>query len=249
MKNIQTIDDVLHALDAIIVQCHKDRSAIGYFACLYRKMTLAVKKGIDDGIFADATRMTRLDVIFAKRYLKAHELYIQKKQPTRSWKVAFDACQKNEITVIQHLLLGINAHINLDLGIAAAQTSLDKSIDTLEGDFNKINDIISSLVGEVQNELTEIWFPMRFLDKISENWNAAVINFSIGIARQKAWDVATSLAHLPSAQHDVFIEHLDLKIEALALKIRNPSILKRMYLTMLKWTELSDVRQIIDILK
>jgi hypothetical protein len=41
--------------------------------------------------------------------------------------------------------MGINTHINLDLAIAAALTSPGTAIYSLEKDFNKINDVISSL--------------------------------------------------------------------------------------------------------
>jgi len=43
----------------------------------------------------------------------------------------------------------MNAHINLDLGIAAVEISRNKNLDDLENVFNKINEIISLLVHEV----------------------------------------------------------------------------------------------------
>ena len=62
----ETIDQVIRQLDDIIDWSIRNDSRLGYFAALYRKVTLQVKSGITDGFFEDAERMERLDVIFAK---------------------------------------------------------------------------------------------------------------------------------------------------------------------------------------
>jgi hypothetical protein len=122
MNSANTIDEVIALLDKIIVKSIQKNSRTGYFACLYRKMTIAVKEGMDKGAFEDGARMERLDVSFANRYLDAYNQYSKKAIITQSWQYAFDASTQ-QLTTIQHLLLGMNAHINLDLGIAAAEVS------------------------------------------------------------------------------------------------------------------------------
>ena len=77
-----------------------------------------MKDGINNKDFEDGVRMERLDVTFANRYLDAFYSWIAGKQITNSWKIAFDSVAQSKSLVIQHLLLGMNAHINLDLGIA-----------------------------------------------------------------------------------------------------------------------------------
>ena len=131
-----TLDEVIAQLDAIISTSKQQSSRLGYFACLYRKMTMAVKQGITDHLFQDGPRMEKLDVIFANRYLTAYNTFTQNKSVTQAWQVAFEATAKNDYIALQHLLLGINAHINLDLGIAAAEASEGTDINALEKDFN-----------------------------------------------------------------------------------------------------------------
>ena len=63
------IDGVIQQLDVIIDWAHRHKSRLGYFAALYRKVTLKVKEGISEGFFEDGERMERLDVVFANRYL------------------------------------------------------------------------------------------------------------------------------------------------------------------------------------
>ena len=56
----ETIDQVIQQLDDIIDWSLELNSRLGYFAALYRKVTLKVKGGISDGFFDDGQRMERL---------------------------------------------------------------------------------------------------------------------------------------------------------------------------------------------
>jgi len=72
MPAINTIDEVIEALDSIIKQAEDKSDTAGYFAALYRKVTLRVKQGIVNNEFEDGSRMEQLDVIFASRYIDAY---------------------------------------------------------------------------------------------------------------------------------------------------------------------------------
>ncbi len=117
-----SIDEVIAQLTAIIEWSKQNNSRIGYFAALYRKVTIQVKKGITDNFFDDGPRMERLDIIFANRYIHACYQYQTEQTPTQSWVRAFNETEHWWPIVLQHLLIGMNAHINLDLGLAAAET-------------------------------------------------------------------------------------------------------------------------------
>src|SRR5512146_355430 len=143
----ETIDDVIHALDGIIDWAWDHKSRAGYFAALYRRVTRSVKEGIANGRFQNGPRMEKLDVSFANRYLQAHEQFRAGRRPTSSWQVAFHGASHWYPIVVQQLLVGINAHINLDLGIAAAQTAPGDQLPGLQTDFNQINAVLADLVG------------------------------------------------------------------------------------------------------
>ena len=225
-----TIDEVISHLDNIIDWCKTTQSRIGYFACLYRKMTLAVKQGIANGSFENGQRMELLDVIFANRYLQAWEAYTNNKPCTNAWCKAFDATKQNDLIVLQHLLLGINTHINLDLGIAAAQACPGNQIYDLEADFNKINDVISSLMKNVQEDLSEVWPPLKLLTSISNNQQDAVLNFSITAARKASWANALALAIIPEQNKQSYIDTMDNTVVKLANRIINPGFIMSLLL-------------------
>jgi hypothetical protein len=86
--------------------------------------------------------MEQLDIIFASRYFEAWDCYINHQNCSRAWQAVFKATEDSNLIVLQHLLLGINTHINLDLAIAAADCCPGDTIYDLQTDFIKINDII-----------------------------------------------------------------------------------------------------------
>lgn len=248
MQSAKTIVEVISRLDEIIDISLKTKSRLGYFTCLYRKMTVAVQKGINDKLFADGARMEKLDVIFANRYIDAYYCQSQKKLTTASWKAAFDACSQ-PLTVIQHLLLGMNAHINLDLTIAAAETSKGIDIQLMRKDFDLINDIIGSLINIVQKDLEEICFPMKMLKYISNKSKESVINFSITTARNTAWLNAVGLTTILPDLYNPYIKTLDSKIALVAGNIKNPDFSQSLILSAIRNFEPKDIGEIIRFLK
>lgn len=60
-----TVDEVIEQLTDIIDRSRREKSRLGYFAALYRKVTVQVKKGIASGRFENGPRMERLDVTFS----------------------------------------------------------------------------------------------------------------------------------------------------------------------------------------
>lgn len=248
MKTAQNIDEVIELLDEIIANSIQHNSRAGFFACLYRKMTIAVKNGIANGAFDDAARMEKLDVVFANRYLEAYFNYQQNKAITQSWKIAFDA-NKQALTTIQHLLLGMNAHINLDLGISAAQISKGSDIHTLQSDFNKINDVIGSLINSVQTDLEDICFPMKFVRFIDNKSKDAVINFSMKIARDTAWANALAISIQPENAWNNYFLGLDKNIALVAHNITKPKFSESIILKLVQYFEPKNVAAIIASLK
>ena len=190
---IQNIQDVIDQLTQITEKCKASQNRAGYFATLYKRMTVAVRDGINANQFEDGGRMEKLDIIFAQRYLDAYSAYYAKQPCSHSWQLAFDCCTDNSLIVLQHLLLGINTHINLDLAIASAEVAPGDSIHALQNDFNRINSSISSLINDIQECLCEVWAPMRMLMKITDGKQMAVLNFSIDKAREASWASAVHL--------------------------------------------------------
>lgn len=245
---MKSIEEVIVRLTEIVAWAEQKQSAMGYFASLYQGMTIAVRDGIKQGKFEDAKRMEELDVRFAQRYLDAFDAYQKGQKTTSSWQKAFDAAKSNNITVIQHLMLGVNAHINLDLAIAAAETAPNEKIFALQADFDKINDTIAELTEQVQDKLAEIWLPFRLMDTMLKTEDEGVINFSIKMARTFSWVSAMALAPMNATQKATKIIEMDKFVAQLATKIINPGWVMSSALWAIRMGESGNVAQKIKIL-
>jgi hypothetical protein len=236
-----TLDEVVLILDQIIDDCEAKGSRLGYFASLYRRMTIGIRDGIKNNLFDDGPRMEKLDVTFANRYFTAYDLYQRGLQPTTSWQTAFAAAQTDKLTVLQHLLLGINAHINLDLGIAAAEVSTAATIQAMQKDYTKVNEIIAGFFGVVQDNLTKIAFPMYFIKKIDPVRTAAVVNFSMEKARETAWNNALILSEAGPQGVPNVIAMTDKIVYEVAGRIQSPGKWISLILGWARWTEGKDI--------
>ncbi|GAB5399900.1 MAG: DUF5995 family protein [Aureisphaera sp.] len=244
-----TIDEVIAFLDQIIQESKEEESTLGYFAALYRKVTKQVKSKLGQHYFDDDARMEELDVIFANRYLAAYTEYKAGRETTKSWEVAMQSSTNNKLIVLQHLLVGMNAHINLDLGIAAAQITNTNTLHDLQGDFNKINDILGALVAEVQNDLAEIWPFLLWILKVSKKVDDFLVNFSMNIAREGAWLFANKLVFRSGdTSLDELIARRDIKIAKLGHSIVRPGRVERFIFRIIRFGERGSVADKINAL-
>lgn len=248
---MNSIDNVIDALEAIIIECENNNDPLGYFAVLYQKVTKKVKEGIEAGFFDDGPRMERLDVIFAKRYIDAYHAFRGGQPVTASWQRAFLLSSSYWPTVIQHLFMGINAHINLDLGIVAAEISRERheDISALEGDFNKISDILSSLVDEVQQSLYYIYPFLRGMLRLAGKVDNLLIDFRMKIARTGAWKYALSLFSGTPEEIEPSIATRDEKVARIGDLITEPGFFAKITLGIIRLVERGSIAQKIEYLK
>lgn len=245
---ITTIDQVINELEHIISWSIENNSRIGYFAVLYHRVTCRIKEGIANNEFEDGPRMEKLDVIFALRYIDAWKAWISGQPLTQSWQVVFDASRNGGTVILQQMLLGINAHINLDLGIATSETVGNQgSIEKMLHDFDTINAILASLVDEVQNDLSQVSPLIRLVDKFGKGRQDKLATFSIDIARTGAWYFACLVHTCPKHHLDELITERDASIAQLAINLARPkSLVLRFFVkiaSVIEWRKPAEIIQ------
>jgi hypothetical protein len=229
----KTIDEVLTELDRIIDQT----------------VAAQIKLAIREKQFEDNDRMELLDVTFANFYLTAYQSYENNESCSASWQTAFDA-KNGKITILQHLLLGMNAHINLDLGIAAATFHQGFHLPGLENDFMKVNQILANLTNEMQDRVSKVSRLMVLLDWIGKNTDELMINFSMVKAREQSWKFACRLAEKNENERKSEINHTDQTIAEFAAVVKNPpGNLLKMALKLVALFEVKNMKTIISKLK
>jgi hypothetical protein len=205
----RTIDDVLAALRSVVDDAARDGDRIGLFAAVYRQVTDTIARGIADGLFDDADRLSRFDAVFAGRYLTALETWRDGRDPGRSWRLAFRATEDGDLVLVQHLVLGINAHINLDLAVAAAQTAPGGEITGLKDDFERINDVLIDVLCDLQGALDGLSPLLGGLDVVLGRIDEEIFGFKLQRARAEAWEAAVLLAGQAGEAREATVRMLD----------------------------------------
>jgi hypothetical protein len=179
-------------------------------------VTTSVRRALVAGtVFEDDARMERLDVVFANRFLDAWDQHGAGGAPSECWRVAFEALDDPAPLVAQHLLLGMNAHINLDLGIAAATVAPEPAaLEALRPDFRTVNGVVARLVRVLEDELGEISPRLARMEAFAPSLEDRVFDFGLDAARDAAWALARELAATPADGWEAVIRTRDAEVAA-----------------------------------
>ena len=245
-KRPKSIKAVLDALDNIIDKTREENNCHCAFTHVYRRTTFEIQKAINDGRFEHPERMVKMDVIFANLYIDAYHSYVNTVPTSKSWTLAFNS-RSERIAIIQHILLGMNVHINMDLAVAAATVCRGKDILDLKHDFMLINQILAELVDNVQGGLGKSSLMMRMIDLIGMKKDEWAIGAGIKMARDFAWTHAMELAIMDQNIWDTRILEIDEMVYAMGEKIRKPP--SRFLRLMLMWIRIFEKKDAQNIIK
>ena len=222
---ISTLDAVVSALDSVIEWSITASSRLGYFAALYKRITIAVRTAVKNGAFQDGPRLERFDAAFACRYfdaLNGHFHPSQFPRPTQSWQRTFDAADRADPIILQHVLAGVNAHIDLDLGIAAQNIAPGTKLPKLHDDFNTINAVLASQVNGLVDDIDQLSPELAELYQVLADNEIFLINETVAAMRDSAWRFAIVLAVVPGFIRPFTIWARDRKVAAQADLIYHP---------------------------
>jgi len=217
-----TIDDVLAMLSAIVTDNIKRKDRLGYFPALYRQVTLKVKEGITRGDYDDGPRMSKFDAMFANAYFAAYTQYRNHQRPSRAWQFAFDRTVSGQQIVLQDLVLAINAHVNLDLGVVTGSTFAASKLDGFRDDFNRINDALASIIPLARTAVEAFSPLLADLTEVGGPDVAEALEFSVIAARDDAWRTATIVSLMPSEVRPLVVTAVDGKAKLLGRVIADP---------------------------
>lgn len=176
------VDQMRQRLDALPA-----RDLRRHFLGTYLRTTMAVEQAIDRRVFEDPGWVVQWDVVFAQLYLDALDASLADGPISRPWRLAFDAPAR--LHPLQHVLLGVNAHVNYDLpqallGVITVEDFGDpKLLDRRQRDHENIDGVLASRVAAEDNEL-----PVgTLIDRLLTPLNRLASKRFLREARQKVW--------------------------------------------------------------
>lgn len=194
--------------------------ASGHFPAMYAHVTERIGAAAASGRFADADRMESFARAFAGWYTRT----IPGEQGTRAgvpkcWQASYDVADDAELMIVQHLLLGINAHVNHDLPQVVVELAGGAPIESLRADFDAVNDVLAETLPAVLSGLGSV---SRWVNVVASRGGGRLFDFSLGVARDRAWQNAVRLARLADQERPAAVATLDELVSVLAFIVANP---------------------------
>jgi AcrR family transcriptional regulator len=191
-----------------------DRRAV--FVEAYGTMTARMLEAIEGGEFDDEVWIERLLERFADYYFDAVDGYRSGSGCPSVWYQVLDSAEHEQLHLLQHLFLGINAHINYDLAFALADVLNDWEAMDAEGrhrrrsDHDAVNRVIARTVDEVQTKVIEPEAPIlerldRMLGPVDE-WAFAKL---IAGWRREVWHEAIALVETSPEGRDRVVDRIE----------------------------------------
>lgn len=211
--------------------------AEGFFAAMYARVTDRVRTAIAAGRFGDGDAMERFARTFADWYLGPRA---GDRPVPGCWRAATDVAADRRLLIVQHLLLGINAHVNHDLPqVVVELAGNEPSIDHLRADFDAINTILAETQPDILRDLGRVsgWTQIA----VSRGGGSA-FNFSLRRARDQAWQCAERIHALAGPARRDHLAELDRLVCVLAHLITRPGPPVSWLLPLPRWLEHDDPR-------
>lgn len=185
-----SIDGVVAAMQDRQDRLSPEQGHLREFLGTYQRTTIAVGKAVRDGVFEDGPWVEDWDVAFADLYLDALDADLGGGRVPRPWRLAFEA--PPDLKPLQHVLLGINAHINYDLPQALLAVISDEDfrdptiLDRRRRDHERIDGVLSGRVAAEDQELASV-SARSLLDRLLTPLNQRASRRFLREARQKVW--------------------------------------------------------------
>jgi hypothetical protein len=193
--------------------------ALGFFPALYARVTDRVAAGIADQRFEDGPRMDVFITEFADRYLRA---FHERATRARCWQACWDVARSDTLLIVQHLLLGMNAHVNYDLPqTVAGIVGRDGDWARARRDFDAVNTVLATTSIDVLRDLDRV---SRWTNEVASLGGGRLFNFSLRAARDQAWYAAQRLSDSDDQQRREYLRELDDLVAVLAYLISRPLV-------------------------
>lgn len=200
--------------------------ASGYFAAMYARVTERIESAARDRAFDDGARMEAFARAFARWYVTPAT---SRDDPVGTepdcWRASFDVAADPALLIVQHLLLGINAHVNHDLALTVVEVAAARGdLGSIRPDFNAVNSILAETYDEL---LADLGLVSRWATRASAIGGGDAFNFSLRVAREQAWRAAVAMHTLDDLGLRSYEAELDRLVTVLAHQITRPPRLVR----------------------
>ncbi len=196
-----SIGEALDCMDEALEHFHRENDYRAVFLHAYRIITQNVSdviefdKGGPKGIFSDPAWLSSLAGHFATLYFRSLVTFERPPHREQAWKVAHGMAIDRTSTVVQDLLLGINAHIGYDLAQALHRNMVEHGdagsstrLDIRKSDHDQANLVLSRSIAEIWRVIPRQYGGLlRVADTLSLRTDRYFARVALVRYRELAW--------------------------------------------------------------
>ncbi|MGB3799016.1 MAG: DUF5995 family protein [Lewinella sp.] len=193
--------DILQRMEGRVNEWKSTGDARHVFLGCYRMMTAGMLEAIDGDVFHDREWISELLHRFAGYYFDALTCYDCGDRVPVVWRHVHEVSAGWDLRDVQHLLLGVNAHINYDLVLTLCDM-LEREWHNLGPDQRKlryadhctVNEVIAGTIDRVQEEILAPNDPaMGWIDRACGRLDEYLIAGVVRRWREDVWQRAGKL--------------------------------------------------------
>lgn len=224
------IDEAVPALKKALDWYHENNDYRAVFLRAYYIITLNVHSAVHGygewkkGIFFDPAWIASLAGKFSSLYFQSLSTFQRSPESELAWKVAHRMAEDRSSTVVQDLLLGLNAHINYDLAYGIFMNLKEHGDDKnhlllprRKFDHDQVNEILLRSIPEITTTLARDYGgAIRFLDLALDRLDDLLAGTGLRYYRERVWWDAVS--YLTTAdEQELSLVHEKLNRESASL--------------------------------
>lgn len=159
--NVQCVDKVVRQMTKRYNALACDHDSM--FAFTYLLTTEEYRRAVEDpDFFTDNAFVNHQDAVFADYYFEAFDDWHagRTEEVPASWRIAFHAGERQQVTGMGNIFLGMNAHVNRDLPFVLEAIGLVKPDGTSRKvDHDRVNDFLNAVNKYLLNEAAKVLDP------------------------------------------------------------------------------------------
>jgi len=190
----QSIAEVCRRMDLLLQRFDRAGDYRAVFLRSYRTITGAMQEAVSAGRFADPRWVADLDVAFAQEYFDALDGFEAGRPIPRCWQLALDLDARRRTTVLDDLVLGMNAHIVHDLPVALWKLGLGGTRAARQQDYTRVDDLLAGRIDGVQRQIGRHYsLCLWLLDHATGRFDELYTDVRLRAARARAWSDGLAL--------------------------------------------------------
>ncbi len=197
-----------------------------YLIITQRFLDALGERSFDGGrVFLDARWTEELLVAFANLYLDTLEEEEASHYHSSTWAQAHRCAKSQKGTVVEDLLLGVNAHINVDLAYAVYLVLQNERAGTPDPvllarrkfDYEQVNRILFECIDPIEEEISSHYGGViGVVDDLMGSLDEALTRYGVKRFREQVWWHGLSLLSAETSEERALVRE---RIEAEALEV------------------------------